>query len=112
MTNKLARVTHNDIKKALDRLNTRLGQYKPDIGFYYYADIKGLGAGYSPYVYRIVNDNGGVSYSTLNGKTLRETLKNIDESAWQAPKILFDDYSVQCYLWLSSKRKELYYDKH
>lgn len=56
------------IDRLLTELNEKRGLKYPDVGFLYYADIKGDGQ--SPKsVWRIMNDQGGVCYSELNART-------------------------------------------
>lgn len=73
-TIKTVRDTH--IVDALATLNTKRGLTYPDIGYSYFADIKGEGV-YRPRVYTIVNSKGGVTYSHMNGATKRKTLDPI-----------------------------------
>lgn len=53
----------------LDYLNEKNGKVYPQIGYVYFADIKGDGRNIKS-VYRIINEGGGVQYATdLNGPT-------------------------------------------
>ena len=70
-------IRDSHIKAALTRLNDRNKVVYPNVGYAYFADIKG-DVVYRPRVYKIINANGGVAHSTLNGKTKRETVANID----------------------------------
>lgn len=63
--------------KLLRDLNARRGKSYPDVGYSYFADVTGSGV-YSPRVYVITNERGGVAYShVLNGRTARERCNNI-----------------------------------
>lgn len=62
--------------KLLKELNALRGRKYPEIGYSFYADVRGDGSNRKS-VYTIVNENGGVTYSPLNGKTSRETCANI-----------------------------------
>lgn len=64
---------------ALDKLNAKNGLTYPMIGYSYFADIKGNGCRYGRrYVYTIINENGGVSYSELNGRSYVHTATKIN----------------------------------
>jgi hypothetical protein len=63
-------------ERLLDKLNAARGLSYPEIGFAYFADIRGDGFGRRS-VYQIFNEAGGVIYSSLNGKTPRETCDRI-----------------------------------
>lgn len=60
----------------LNELNALEGRSYPDIGYSYYADIKGDGTRQRR-VYDIMNANGAVRLSRLNGETHKETLQKI-----------------------------------
>jgi len=70
------RIRHGHIAQACTRHNDAKMLDYPMIGYLMYADIKGDGHSRRR-VYQIVNANGGVTYSPLNGRTLRETYRNI-----------------------------------
>jgi len=64
-------------EKLLNDLNHTKGLKYPDIGYSYYADIKGDGQN-NRKVYTIINENGGVTRScTLNAKSARKRCDNI-----------------------------------
>lgn len=65
------------IELALDRLNEIRGLKYPDVGYCYYADVKGDGRNIRS-VWRIINAQRGVSYSEMNGATDAHTLANIE----------------------------------
>lgn len=66
------------IDHALDALNAAKGTSGlRALGRSYYADIKGDGSNRRS-VWTIINADGGVTYSSLNGRTARETLRNIE----------------------------------
>ena len=56
----------NTTEKLLQELNEKRGLSYPQVGYSYFADVKGNGSS-SKAVYTIVNENGGVSRSHLNG---------------------------------------------
>lgn len=58
-------------EKLLDRLNELRGLSYPQIGYLYFADIKGDGRNIKK-VYVITNEGGGVRLSSLNGRTDRD----------------------------------------
>lgn len=62
------------IANLLKQLNATRGLKYPQIGYTYYADIRGNGVPHR-YVYVIVNEGGGVRYSDLNGSTPRGTAR-------------------------------------
>lgn len=62
--------------RLLAELNATRGLKYPEIGYCYFADIRGDGR-YNPAVYRISNAQGGVAYSELNGATARERCQKI-----------------------------------
>jgi hypothetical protein len=64
------------IDSAVDALNAHKGLTYPMIGHLRYANITGDGRRYRS-LYVIINDQGGVSYSTYNGRTPRKTLGNL-----------------------------------
>lgn len=73
------RVRHSDVTKALERLNIARGYKYPDVGYVYYADIKGMTAQYRPSCWQIINANGGLRTAyDLQGSTIRKTLANIE----------------------------------
>ena len=74
-TVKTVRDTH--IIDALARLNAARNLTYPDVGYSYYADIKGDGV-YRPRVYTVTNARGGVTHSSMNGATKRKTLERIN----------------------------------
>lgn len=61
---------------AVDELNARKGLTYPMIGHLRYANITGDGRSYRT-LYVIINDGGGVSYSSYNARTPRKTLANL-----------------------------------
>lgn len=81
------RITHKHVTDACERYNkARKLKYhrgpnnarKPaDIGYLMWADIRGDGSKRRG-LYAIVNDGGGVTTSDLRGRTMRETIRNID----------------------------------
>lgn len=70
-------VRDSHIRGALDTLNTAKGLAYLNIGYAYYADIKGDGRN-KRHVYVITNAQGGVSFSEMNGATMRKTLDLIN----------------------------------
>lgn len=62
--------------RLLRELNAKRGFNYPDVGYSYFADVKGNGI-HNPQIYTIINPKGGVTYSGLNGKTARERCQNI-----------------------------------
>lgn len=70
-------MTRQSITDALlDNLNATKGLTYPQVGYSYFADVKGDGRNIRS-VYTIVNHAGGVTYSTLNGRTSRARCQNI-----------------------------------
>lgn len=69
-------MTKASTKSLLAELNTIRGLRYPDVGYCYFADLKGDGT-YSPRVYTIVNPQGGVTLSSLNAPTARARCENI-----------------------------------
>lgn len=65
------------ISKLCEQINEARRVSYPNKGYLYFADIRGDGANQKR-VYRIVNDGGGVT-AIHNGKTYRETAKNLRE---------------------------------
>lgn len=80
---KPVRASH--INAALKTLNEKRGFAYPEVGYCYYADIKGDGRNMKS-VYSIINASGGVTRSHLNGYTMRETLGNIERAIDTARK--------------------------
>lgn len=76
MTDTKKPVRDSHIKAALKTLNEKRGFEYPNVGYAYYADIKGDGRNIRM-VYSIINPGGGVTRSPLNGYTMRETLEKI-----------------------------------
>lgn len=74
---RIKRIRDSDVRASIERLNKRNNTVYPNIGYVYYADIKGDGT-HEPRVYKIINADGGVILSTLNGRTKRETVININ----------------------------------
>lgn len=72
----LARLRHADISRAVAKLNEAAGLTYSAIGYHLYQDVRGEGI-YRPRIYRIINEGGGVTYSPLNGRTMRETLAKV-----------------------------------
>jgi hypothetical protein len=68
---------HKDIDGAIQQFNFARRLNYPAIGHLRFADIHGDGGPYRPRVYAIINANGGVSYSELNGASYPETLAKI-----------------------------------
>lgn len=70
-------VRDSHIRAALEKLNSSKGLVYPNIGYSYYADIKGDGRNIRS-VYTITNADGGVTRSFMNGATKRKTLDLIN----------------------------------
>lgn len=70
-------VRDHHIDAALCTLNAKHGKSYPDIGYSYYADIKGDGRNMRQ-VYTIISEGGGVTRSHMNGATMRKTLTLIE----------------------------------
>lgn len=66
-------------EKFLTQLNIKRGLEYRDIGYSYFADIRGDGRNIRN-VWTIINEGGGVTYSPLNGSTPRETCDKIREA--------------------------------
>ena len=66
-------------EKLLNELNELRGLKYPQIGYAYFADIKGDGRNIKS-VYTITNEAGGVQYSSLNGKSPRKRCENIRQA--------------------------------
>lgn len=62
--------------RLLRELNAKRGLKYPDIGYVFFADVGGDGR-YCPRVYKIINADGGVTLSDLNGATARKRCDNI-----------------------------------
>lgn len=69
-------MTHTMTEKLLAELNAKKGLRYPDIGYSYWADIKCDG-NYSPMVWTIINEIGGVTISDLNAKQPHMRCRNI-----------------------------------
>lgn len=69
-------MTKASTESLLAELNTARGLQYPEVGYCYFADVKGDGT-YSPRVYTIVNTQGGVTLSCLNAPTARERCEKI-----------------------------------
>jgi hypothetical protein len=65
------------IDRALDELNAARGKKYPDIGYVYYADIKGNGGVSRRSIWHVIYQNGGVTRSELNKAYSRATLAAI-----------------------------------
>lgn len=73
------RVRHTDVEKALARLNAARGFKYPDVGYTYYADIKGDGGPPQRRCWTIINDKGGVRQAyDLQAGTMRKIIANIE----------------------------------
>ena len=66
-------------ERLLAELNAIRGVKYPQIGYSYFADIRGNGDNRRR-VYVITNENGGVSYSELNGATSRQRCDKIRDA--------------------------------
>ena len=66
---------------AIDELNRLNGKKYPDIGYIYRTDL--IGNSGKPAIYVIINSDGGVSRSELNGNNVRDTLKKIWRETWR-----------------------------
>lgn len=64
------------IDLAVDALNASRGLKYPMVGHMRYANITGDGRNYRS-LYVIINDDGGVTYSSLNGASRVKTLANL-----------------------------------
>lgn len=80
---KAVRASH--INAALKTLNEKRGFAYPNVGYCYYADIKGDGRN-DKSIYAINNPGGGVTRSHLNGYTMRDTLAKIERAIETACK--------------------------
>ncbi|UUV43176.1 hypothetical protein RCCWILLIS_4 [Rhodobacter phage RcCWillis] len=63
-------------ERLLAELNAARGKAYPEIGYSYFADVTGNGIPRRR-VYTIINGNGGVTFSDLNGATARERCNRI-----------------------------------
>ena len=63
-------------ERLLEELNAAKGLSYPQVGYSYFADVKGDGRNIRS-VYTIVNAQGGVSYSPYNAATPRQRCANI-----------------------------------
>lgn len=64
-------------EKLLRELNAARGLEYPAKGYAYFADVRGDGGPLRRSVWVIINGDGGVTRSCLNGRTARETCENI-----------------------------------
>ena len=64
-------------EKLLADLNAARGLVYPAKGYAFYADVRGNGGPLRSSVWVIVNGDGGVARSCLNGRNARETCENI-----------------------------------
>lgn len=71
------RITHRDVIKACTRHNVALQLTRDDTGYLQWADIRGDGK-YRPNLY--ATSGRGVTQSHLRGRTMRETIANIDHA--------------------------------
>lgn len=62
--------------KLLAQLNAKRGLKYPDIGFLFFADIKGNGTSCNA-IWQIINANGGVTRSELNARSKRQQCDKI-----------------------------------
>jgi len=76
----------NETTKALAELNAARGLTYPMTGYTYWADIKGDGR-YRPSVWVIINDQGGVTYSTLNHERGAKRVERIREATREALRV-------------------------
>lgn len=66
--------------KLLKELNSKNNKSYPEIGYFYFADIKGDGRNIKS-VYQVINENGGVSYAhELNSSNSRTRCKKIRQA--------------------------------
>ena len=70
-------------ERLLADLNAARGLKYPDIGYSYFADVKGDGT-YNPRIWTICNQQGGVTFSDLNAATPRERCSRIRAAIWKA----------------------------
>lgn len=63
-------------EKLLNELNAARGLKYPDIGYSFFADVKGDGTNRRR-VYTIINTGGGVTFSELNAATARQRCDKI-----------------------------------
>ena len=84
------RVTQKHVTDACQRYNKARGLTYPSRGYLQWADIRGDGSKRRG-LYVTVRDSGGVAASYWRGKTMRETIANINLAIqfWNAP-----DYQV------------------
>lgn len=73
----MARITNRDVIKACTRHNAALQLVPDDNGYLQWADIRGDGI-YRPNLY--AKSGQGVTQSHLRGRTMRETIANIDHA--------------------------------
>jgi hypothetical protein len=73
----LSRVTHRHVEQACQRYNKARDLTYPSRGYLQWADIRGDGSNRRG-LYVTVTDSGGVTSSNLRGKTMRETIANIE----------------------------------
>jgi len=72
------RVTHKHVESACERYNSIMGFHNwNDTGRLQWSDIRGDGTSLRN-LYATCNANGGVGQSHLRGKTMRETIANIE----------------------------------
>lgn len=76
-------VRDKHITAALEKLNEVKGLKYRDVGYAYYADIKGDGQN-NRRIWKIINEGGGVTRSDLNRSTMRETLQAIQQATIEA----------------------------
>ena len=63
-------------ERLLEELNAAKGLSYPQVGYSYFADVKGDGRNIRS-VYTIVNAQGGVTYSNFNAATPRQRCNKI-----------------------------------
>lgn len=82
----LPRVTHKHVEQACQRYNKARGLTYSSRGYLQWANMRGDGSNRRG-LYVTVNDNGGVATSGWRGRTIRETIANIDLAIqfWNAP---------------------------
>lgn len=77
----MARITES----LVAQLNAARGLKYSDVGYTYWADVTGSGVS-SPRLWRVINPQGAVTYSTLNAPSARQRCAKLRQAIKESSK--------------------------
>ena len=90
-------------EKTLDKLNNLLDVVYPQIGYSSYTYLKGMGKRRSN-VYTISTPSGGVTYSPLNGRFPKQTIRKIEDRIKFVEEILSSEGKYKLVIFAKHKK--------